>query len=171
MKNSVIYTALMGVIIALTIAFKVLMMAAPNITIVTAVVIAVTIVFSDKDYRTGIKSGLIIAIMYPIITGMIYGIGVWTILQALCWMLVVFVSLLLKGLIGRQSVLKLSIMGFSLAFVYGFSMNICMAVLSGTMVTSVMAYFIMSFPYDLAHAISTLVALPVLVKLLKLVKI
>jgi len=82
----------------------------------------------------------------------------------------VFASLLLKYLIDVQSVLKLSIIGFSLVFMYGVSMNICMTVFYGSM-TGIRAYFFISFPYDLAHAVSTSVTLPILVKLLKKVKI
>ncbi|WP_368489944.1 hypothetical protein [Clostridium sp. BJN0013] len=49
-------------------------------------------------------------------------------------------------------------------------MNICMTVFYGSM-TGIRAYFFISFPYDLAHAVSTSVTLPILVKLLKKVKI
>lgn len=161
MENKAKYITFISMMIALMIAVKMVMIYVPNVTIATAVIIAITLHF-------GVVEGLLVSAMYPLMTGMISGIGLWTPFQIICWAIVVLATILIKPLLNKFSDMKLAVIGFIFAYLFGVILNTCMASIYGTMGMGLMAFYIASVPFDLAHAISTAVVLPILIRVLKI---
>lgn len=161
MENKAKYISFMGMMIALMVAVKMVMIYVPNVTIATAVIMALTLHF-------GLFEGLLVSAFYPMITGMVTGYGIWTPFQVSCWVIVVLATILIKPYLNKYSDMKLAVAGFVLAYLFGILINTCMLSIYGSMGMGFIEFYTVSIPFDLAHAISTAVVLPVLVRTLKI---
>lgn len=127
---------------------------APNIQPSTAVIIVVGIAF-------GSQAGFLTGALTALTSNLIMGQGPWTPWQMLAWGLVGWIA----GLLQRTTVFKKSIpvtlYGFIASFVFGWVMNIHSVFWFGEDTTwqVYISSCVLSFYFDLMHAISTTVFL------------
>ncbi|MHA1110701.1 MAG: ECF transporter S component [Promethearchaeota archaeon] len=112
-------------------------------------------------YVFGPLIGFVIGGLVAVISGIFLGFGTWVVFQIFAWGLFGLIG----GLLGRKKNKKpdkwiLALIGFLLAFVFGWLMNIFTFMLIRPLsFASFIAVNIQSIPFDLAHAISNFVFL------------
>lgn len=107
--------------------------------------------------------GLATGLLSTIISGFFTGFGTWTIFQCIAWG---FIGLL-GGLLGKKNLISLRLLlplGVILGFLFGWFMNIEFVLLymEQPSLSAYIASCVMSFQFDLLHAISNVATLAVL---------
>ena len=117
-------------------------MGAPNIKPITAIVILSSIFIY-------IREGATIGALTMLLTGVLMGVGLWTPLQMLSYIIIAFGVKLLS----KKNIYILVAYGFISSFIYGFITNFSM--LPYIENSSLIAVWISGIAFDLTHAIST----------------
>ena len=141
---------------AITIAGRSAFAALPQVKPVVALIILSGVAF-------GAESGFIVGAVTMLVSNIYFGQGAWTPWQMFAAGIIGFLSGILfrKGLLRRNRG-ALSVFGFIVTIVvYGLIMNFSTIVLSRAPLTreSILAFYAQGLPFDVLHAISTLIIL------------
>lgn len=148
---------LVAILSAIAIVGRVAVQALPNIQPATFIIVIGGIIFGR---RVGVELGLVIAI----VSGLLTGLGSWTLFQIAGWALVGFIS----GYIGEDSPKWLKafwIVGS--AFVFGFISSLSMLVF--VPFDMFLPLYLLGIPFDFYHALGNVImaaTLPFVVPLL-----
>ncbi|MFD2617983.1 ECF transporter S component [Terrilactibacillus laevilacticus] len=139
---------LIGVLAAIAGLSRVPFSAFPSVQPVTFVIIVSSVVF-------GPESGFIIGTLSAFVSNLFLGQGPWTIWQMYAWGLIG----VLAGFLGQTKILRsrivLCVFGFLAGFLFGWIMNLWIILMGHEWTWSmIMSYYLSSFYFDLAHAIS-----------------
>ncbi|WP_404452884.1 ECF transporter S component [Virgibacillus necropolis] len=114
----------------------------PNVQPVTAIIIICGLFL-------GPLAAMILAVLTTFLTNMFLGMGIWTIWQIVAWALIGLIS----GLIGKyrkkHSIILLTVYAVFCGYLYGFILSLTTYTIAGEF----LPYYLLSLPFDTAHAI------------------
>lgn len=139
---------LIGLFIAISVVTRIGLSGLLNVQITTGIIILVTLNY-------GLKYGLSIALITPILSNLYLGSGIWTVWQMVCWSVVVLLTYPLKRY--KDSAFIVGSFGLLMGYVYGIIMTIQSVLMFGLYGNTILGYYIAGLPYDTSHAISNLV--------------
>ncbi|MDU1349567.1 hypothetical protein [uncultured Clostridium sp.] len=114
----------------------------PNIELVSMFFIIYTLVFKKK--------AIIIALLFVLVEGLIYGIGLWWFSYAFVWPILVILTLLFMK-INKENFMLWSIFSGAFGLIFGALFAIPYIVLND--VSFAFAYWVKGIPYDLIHMV------------------
>lgn len=123
----------------------------PNIELVSMFLIVYTLVFRKK--------AIIIALLFVLIEGLIYGIGLWWFSYAFVWPLLVILTLLFAK-INKENFLLWSIFSGVFGLIFGMLFAFPYIILND--LSFAVAYWIKGIPYDIIHMVGNYLAMMLL---------
>ncbi|WP_461613126.1 hypothetical protein [Clostridium sp. Marseille-QA1073] len=123
----------------------------PNIELVSMFLIVYTLVFRKK--------AIIIALLFVLIEGLIYGIGLWWFSYAFVWPLLVILTLLFTR-INKENFLLWSIFSGVFGLIFGMLFALPYIILND--LSFAVAYWIRGIPYDIIHMVGNYLAMMLL---------
>lgn len=117
----------------------------PSIQITTTLIIIITLNY-------GLKYGLSLALLTPLVSNMILGQGIWTLWQMFAWGVVALITTTLRKY--KEKLYIISTFSFLMGYLYGLIVNTLSIFTYGLFGGTVIAYFLASLPYDTIHALS-----------------
>ncbi len=146
--------ALMGMMVATLEAGKMALSAAPNVEIVTLLVILYTLQFGKKT--------LYAVIVFVLLECGIWGIGLWTVMYLYLWPLLALMALLLRNI---DSVWFWSIFSAVFGVMYGGLCSFAYLLFGGP--STAFAWWIAGIPWDLLHGGANFILMMVLYRPLR----
>ena len=148
--------ALIGVLTAVNVAARVYLQFLPNVKPVTSIIILCTLAF-------GLAFGVELSVTTVLVSGVLLGLGVFSLFQILAWVLiVVFTFLLDRFLLARvlhsRKVIFFAVWAFACGYIYGFFVSLDKLFLSPALFW---AYYLRGLPFDTLHAVGNLLFYPV----------
>ena len=136
--------AVIGMLSALLITVQVGLSFLPNIELVSALIILITLVFGRKT--------LYIIYVFVAVEGIIYGFGIWWFNYLYVWTVLYFVVILLRKF--RSPLLWAAVSGI-FGVTFGALCSIPYFIMGG--IASAAAYWIAGIPFDIIHGISNFI--------------
>lgn len=144
---------LVAILSASLTAGKIILMAIPNIEIVTFLMIAFTILF-------GARKALLAALVFVTTEVLMYGFGTWILGYYIIWpVLILLTHTIVKQ---TESEYVFSVLAAIYGFLFGFFFAIFESIFYG--VSYGIAYWISGIPFDIVHGISNFIIVLVLFK-------
>lgn len=148
--NSTRQLVLDALLIAITIAFKEVLSFLPNIEVVTLFLMIFTLNLSLKD-------SILIALGYSLVESLLYGINIYIISYFMVWLIIVFVTYLLRNKL--NSYFKVAILSFlyGLLFDIPFSLPFFMASFKAGI-----SYLLQGVIFSIVHALGNFIVAVIL---------
>ncbi len=151
-KPTVEHLVLIAIMVAISVMGTLPTAAVPGLQAASFIIIMTGIVF-------GRETGFITGVLTPLVMGLFFGLGYWTVLQMIAWGLMGLTAGMLSSKLEKNKYTRAAF-GFGWGFFYGWITNISMLpFLSSITTASVLGVYAASFPFDLVHAITNAVLL------------
>ena len=160
-KKIIQHTTRLALLTALCCVLRFAMAEFPNIKPITALFFAFVLFL-------GVGDSLIIMALTMLLTGLILGFSPIILGQIIVYALLIFLFKLSSQI--SQNVIFLAIISALLAFVFGALIDLISGWLYGFGTGGYIAYWLAGLPFDIAHALSTLLFYPVVIFILNRVK-
>jgi hypothetical protein len=142
---------------AICVALRLVLVDFPNVKPVTAIFLAIAVLWSLGDsLLVMLVTMLVSAIWLGMSVIVVAQIGVYALLITIFW-----------ALARMWAVHWQALFAFLLCFVYGFGLDVFSGLIYGFGKAGLVAYWLAGLPFDLAHALSTAVCLPVVTLILR----
>lgn len=154
--EKVLRIALIGLLSALCVVFRIIHLPIPNVQPDTDLIMMITLILGNT-------TGICVAAITMVLSNIILGFGIWTLPQIgayiICILLVSGIAQIipLRRHIGWQIILAAS-----LGFIYGFFVSLGMMLVGGFGITAFWAYYLNGLIFDCYHAGGNLILYPLL---------